>query len=82
MFLEIPSTEFDRRARIPQQANIFDEITPINGPQTGTLGVHFDGLMHVMALGNVSLCMAHYLVSLGFGNFWALVELADDIIRH
>ena len=52
MFLEIPRTEFDRRTRIPangHQANIFDEIAPINGPQTGALSVHLDGLVHVMA---------------------------------
>ena len=73
------------RTRTPansQQDSIFDEIAPINSPQIGALGVHFDGLVHIMALENVSLCMARYLVSLGCGNFWASVGLADDIVRH
>ena len=63
--LEIPRTEFDRRTRIPAdayQADIFD------GPQIGALHVYFDGLVHIMAPGNVT----HYLVLRGFGSFWAL----------
>ena len=82
MFLETPSTEFDRCTRVPtnaHQANIFD---PIDGPQIGALGVQFNGLVHIMAPENVRSCMTHYLVSLGFGNFWALVELANSIVRH
>ena len=72
MFLEMPSTEPGRCTRTPtnaHQANIFDEIAPINGPQVCALGVRFGDLVRVMALENVSSCMAHYLVSLGFGNF-------------
>ena len=85
MFLEIPSTEFDRCTRIPthaHQAHIFDEIAPINGPQIGVLGVHFDSLVHIMTPENPSSCMTHYLVSLGFGNFWALVLIANCFHVH
>ena len=85
MFLETPSTEPGGCTGTPtnaHQANIFDEIAPINGPQICALGVHFDDLVHVMTPENVSSCMAHYLVSLGFSSFWAVVELANDIVRR
>ena len=85
MLLGIPSTGFDSCTRIPtnaHRANIFDEIAPINGPQIGALGVHFDGLVPIMAPENISSCMTHYLVSLYFGNLWALVELANHIVRR
>ena len=48
-------TVFDHHSRYTNahQANIFDEIAWINGPQIGALGVHFD----------VRSCMTHYLVA-------------------
>ena len=60
MSLEIPSTEFDRCTRTPtsaHQANIFDEIAPINSAQISALSIHFDGLVHIMTLENVSSCI-------------------------
>ena len=71
MFLEVPSTGFDRRGSLlinVHRTNVFDEIAPINGPQIGVLGVYFD-VLYIMAPEYVSSCMAHFLVSLCFGNF-------------
>jgi hypothetical protein len=57
------------------------EIFLINSSQEETLRVNFDCLVHIMTAENISFRMAHYLISLGFGNVRTYTKLANKNYR-